>query len=115
MPNEYTSEYFSTASPFTCSCAMYAGVPTTLPLEVRSHRLAVVGDEDVVGLEVTGNDAEVGRDAAGGKQLLPQDDRHVDAEPPVLTEPRTHRAPVDPLHDDEKDGAVLVEVVDGRS
>src|ERR1043166_869852 len=30
----------------------------------------------------------------------------------VLVEPRAHRAPVDPLHDDEEDRPVLVEVID---
>ncbi len=80
--------------------------------EVEDLRLAAVGDEDIVGFQVAVDDRVVVRDADGREELLDQVDGHVHAEPPVFVEPRPHRAPFDPLHDDEQHWAVLVEVVD---
>jgi len=80
--------------------------------EVEDLGLAAVGDQDVVGLHVPVDDLVVVRDPDRGQELLDQVDRNVDAEPPVFIQPGAHRAAVDPLHDDEKDGTVLVEVVD---
>ncbi len=58
------------------------------------------------------HDLVVVRDTDCRKQLLDQVDRDVDAESPVLIEPRTHGATLDPLHNNEKDWAVFVEVID---
>ena len=58
------------------------------------------------------DDPEVVGNADGRQQLLHEVHRHVDAEAPVLVEPRPHRPAFNPLHDNEEDGAVLVEVVD---
>ncbi len=80
--------------------------------EVEDLRLATVRDQDVVRLEVAVDDLVVVRDPDRRQQLLDQVDRDVDAEPAVLIQPRPHRTPVHPLHDDEEDRAVLVEVVD---
>ena len=80
--------------------------------EVEDLRLAAIGDQDVVGLDVAVDDAEVVRDADRRKELLQEVDRHIDAETSVLIEPRPHRAALDPLHDNEEHGPVLVEVVD---
>src|SRR6266850_1306729 len=82
--------------------------------EVEDLRLPAIGDEDVVGLQVAMDDRVVMRDADRREELLDQVDRHVDAEASVYVEPRPHRAALDPLHDDEQDGAVLVEVVDAN-
>jgi hypothetical protein len=61
--------------------------------------------------KVAVHDAVVVRDADCRQQLLHKVHRHVDAEAPVLVEPRAHGAPFDPFHDDEKNWAVLIEVV----
>ena len=89
-PSDQRSERASMRRPSACSGLMYSGVPSTAPTAVRCGlvsgtsspatpksssliwRLAVVGQEDVLGLEVAVHEARVVRGLQRGEQLEPE-------------------------------------------
>src|ERR1700694_2017876 len=86
-------------------------LPVAVSRCLSSMSLEIPKSRIFVGLQVAVNYSIVVCDADCRQQLLHQVDRDVDAESSVLVQPGAHRASLDPFHDDEKDGAVFIEVV----